>query len=98
MGSSPIALTIQFNILFEFLVIKRLYRPIAVTNVVHPSAFVFTNNRMNDNVIKFKKREPVKPPRQTPMWLKRLLVLIGVIAAFALVYVYFAMTGGGPPA
>jgi hypothetical protein len=82
--------------LFEFLVIDDLRRRIVVAKMVQRLLFAFKGRRMNDNVIKFKKREPVKPPRQTPIWVKRMLVILGVAAAFVLAYVYFAVTGGGP--
>jgi len=47
---------------------------------------------MNDNVIKFQKRKAVKPPRQTPPWLRRLMIISGVVIAIGLIYAYFALT------
>jgi hypothetical protein len=47
--------------------------------------------RMN-NVIKFQKPKPVKPPRQTPPWQKKAiawaLIVMGLVAAWG----YFYMT------
>lgn len=51
---------------------------------------------MSDNVIKFQRPKQPKPPRQTPPWLKRVLTIIIVIAAFAAVYAYFSLTGTPP--
>lgn len=48
---------------------------------------------MDDNVIKFKRPEPVKPPRRTPPWLRRYGVAIVLVLGFAATYAYFAMTG-----
>ena len=48
---------------------------------------------MDDNVIKFKKPEPVKPPRQTPPWLRKYGVAIALVLGFAAAYVYFSLTG-----
>lgn len=48
---------------------------------------------MDDNVIKFKKPEPVKPPRQTPSWVRRYGVAIVLVLGFAAAYVYFSITG-----
>ncbi|WP_337267664.1 hypothetical protein [Oryzifoliimicrobium ureilyticus] len=50
---------------------------------------------MTDNVIKFQRRPQPKPPRQTPPWLKRLLIVLGIIAFFVAAYFYFSLTGGG---
>lgn len=46
---------------------------------------------MSDNVIKFRKPTPVKPPRQIPPRLRRILIIAGVIVAFGLVYTYFSL-------
>lgn len=51
---------------------------------------------MNDNVIKFRRPKQPKPPRQTPPWLKRVVTILVVIAAFAAVYAYFSLTGAPP--
>jgi hypothetical protein len=52
---------------------------------------------MNDNVLKFEKRKPVKPPRRTPPWLRKLLVVGVIVLAFAVAYGYFAITGQPKP-
>ena len=44
---------------------------------------------MDDNVIKFRRPEPVKPPRQTPAWLRKVLIVLLVVAAFAAVWAFF---------
>lgn len=45
-----------------------------------------------NNVIKFQKPKPVKPPRQTPPWQKKAiawaLIVVGLVAAWG----YFYMT------
>jgi hypothetical protein len=51
---------------------------------------------MNDNVIKFRKPEPVKPPRQTPAWLRRVLTALLVIAAFVAIWAYFQFMPQAP--
>ncbi len=48
---------------------------------------------MNDNVIKFRKKEVPKPPRQTPPGVRKALVILGVIAAFLAAFAYFYLTG-----
>ncbi|MEB2844616.1 hypothetical protein GAO09_03165 [Rhizobiales bacterium RZME27] len=48
---------------------------------------------MNDNVIKFRKKEAPKPPRQTPPWMRKALIIGGVIAAFLVAFAYFYITG-----
>ena len=48
---------------------------------------------MSDNVIKFQPRPKPQPPRQTPPWAKRLLVVLAIAAFFIAAYVYFALTG-----
>jgi hypothetical protein len=45
-----------------------------------------------NNVIKFQKPKPVKPPRQTPPWLRRVAIGLVTLAAFTAVWVYFQMT------
>lgn len=52
---------------------------------------------MSDNVIKFQKRKPVKPPRQTPPWLRKLLVIAIVVLVFAAAYGYFSIMGPAKP-
>jgi len=47
---------------------------------------------MSDNVVKFQKRRSVRPPRQTPPWLKKLIITGGVIVSIGLIYAYFALT------
>lgn len=47
---------------------------------------------MNDNVIKFRKRTENKPPKQTPPWLRKVLIACAVIAVIAAVYVYNLLT------
>ncbi|WP_321381816.1 hypothetical protein [Rhizobium sp.] len=42
---------------------------------------------MNDNVIKFRKPVPPKQPRPG---LRKVLIILGVIAAFAVIWAYFA--------
>lgn len=48
---------------------------------------------MSDNVIKFQRPKQPKPPRQTPPWLRRLLIWLAVVVAIAAVYGYFYVTG-----
>jgi hypothetical protein len=56
---------------------------------------------MSDNIIKFRRPDPVKPPREplskriSPA-MKRLLIWLGVALAFVAVYGYFHLTGGSP--
>jgi len=52
---------------------------------------------MSDNVIKFKRPQKPKPPRQTPPWVKKLLVVLGIAAFFVAAYAYFALTGASQP-
>lgn len=52
---------------------------------------------MSDNVIKFQKRKPVKPPRQTPPWLRKLLVIAIVVIVFFIAFGYFYITGPANP-
>lgn len=47
---------------------------------------------MSDNVVKFQKRKSIKPPRQKPPWLRKLMIVAGVIVAIGLIYAYFAVT------
>lgn len=51
-----------------------------------------------NNVIKFQKPKPVKPPRQTPPWLRKALtsgvIILGLVAAWA--YFQFVATGSPP--
>lgn len=46
------------------------------------------------NVIKFNKPKPVKPPRQTSPAVKKALIILGVVAAFAAAWAYFQFVGG----
>lgn len=48
---------------------------------------------MNDNVIKFRKKETPKPPRKTPPWMRKALIIGGAIAAFLIAFTYFYVTG-----
>ncbi|MGF9566442.1 hypothetical protein [Neorhizobium sp. JUb45] len=48
---------------------------------------------MNDNVIKFRKKETPKPPRQTPPWMRKALIIAGAIGAFLAAFAYFYITG-----
>ncbi|OHV80246.1 hypothetical protein LCM4573_24810 [Rhizobium sp. LCM 4573] len=48
---------------------------------------------VSDNIIKFQKPKPPEQSRQVPSWLKRLLVVLAIMAAFAAAYIYFALTG-----
>lgn len=41
---------------------------------------------MSENVVKFRKRKTIKPPRQTPPRLRKLMIIGGVI------YAYFSLT------
>jgi hypothetical protein len=50
---------------------------------------------MSDNIIQFQRPKKPKPPRQVPPWLRRVLVIAAVVAALALVWVYFYLTGSG---
>jgi hypothetical protein len=52
---------------------------------------------MSDNVIKFQRPPKPKPPRQTPPWLKRVLIVLGVAAFFIAAFVYFWLTGQARP-
>lgn len=48
---------------------------------------------MDDNVIKFRKRpEPPKAPWKKPAWFRKLMIIGGIIVAFAAAYAYFALT------
>lgn len=51
------------------------------------------NRAMNDNVIKFRRKETPKPPRQTPPWMRKALVITGLIVTFVLAFLYFYVTG-----
>lgn len=48
---------------------------------------------MSDNVVKFKRPQQPKPPRQTPPWLRKVVTLAAVVAAFAAAYAYFYFIG-----
>jgi len=47
---------------------------------------------MSDNIIKFRKPKPVKTKVPMRPGIRRLLVICGVVVAFALVYIYFALS------
>jgi hypothetical protein len=47
---------------------------------------------MSDNVVKFKPRPKPKTIRQMQSRLKRPLTILGIGAAFALVWLYFFLT------
>ncbi|ANK71689.1 hypothetical protein FA04_02995 [Ensifer adhaerens] len=47
---------------------------------------------MRDNVLKFQPPKITKPPRQTPQWLRRILVVIGVAFGLVAVWAYFYVT------
>jgi hypothetical protein len=52
--------------------------------------------QMNDNIIRFQRPKPPKsprPPRQTPAWLRKLLIVLAIVIAFAAVWGYFSVTG-----
>jgi len=49
---------------------------------------------MSDNIVKFERRPKPKPPRQTPPWLKRLLVAAAIVAFFLAAFAYFSLKGG----
>lgn len=51
---------------------------------------------MSDNVIKFQRPKQPKPPRQTPPWLKRVITILVVIAAFAAIYAYYSLARTPP--
>ena len=46
---------------------------------------------MSENVIKFQKRKTIKPPRQKPPWLRKLMIIGGVIVAVGVIYAYFSL-------
>lgn len=50
---------------------------------------------MSDNIIKFQRPKKPEQPKQTPPGQKRLLTILGIVAFFALAYLYFAFSGGG---
>jgi hypothetical protein len=47
-------------------------------------------DQMSDNVIKFRKP---KPPRASRPWLRKLLIIIVILAVFAVAWVYFQFLG-----
>lgn len=49
---------------------------------------------MSDNVIKFQRPPQPKPPRQTPPWQKRVLVILGIAAFFVAAFLYFSYSNG----
>ncbi|WP_413712101.1 hypothetical protein [Rhizobium sp. Rhizsp82] len=51
---------------------------------------------MNDNVIKFKKPNKPKPPRQINPALRKLIVVLTIVALFAIAWAYFNYFGGQP--
>lgn len=50
---------------------------------------------MSDNVIKFQRPVKPKPPRQTPPWLRKVIVIAVIVLCFAAAYGYFALTNSG---
>lgn len=50
---------------------------------------------MTDNIVQFRKKKPAEPQKPTPTsgGFKKLLVILAVVAAFALAYAYFSLTG-----
>jgi hypothetical protein len=44
---------------------------------------------MNENVIKFRRPEPPKQPRKPNPQLRKLAIIVGVIAFFAAAWAYF---------
>ncbi|TDW33383.1 hypothetical protein EV128_105117 [Rhizobium azibense] len=45
---------------------------------------------MDDNIIKFRKP---RPPRQRDPRLRKILIVLGVLALFAIAWLYFAFVG-----
>lgn len=50
-----------------------------------------------NNVIKFQKPKQVKPPRQTPPWLRKALTSGVIILGFAAAWAYFQFGATGTP-
>ena len=48
---------------------------------------------MNDNVIKFKKPNKPKPPRQINPALRKLIVVLTIVVLFAIAWAYFNYDG-----
>ncbi|OCJ55526.1 hypothetical protein A6U92_02730 [Agrobacterium rubi] len=44
---------------------------------------------MNENVIKFRKPEPPKQPRKPNPQMRKLAIVVGIIAFFAAAWAYF---------
>ncbi len=44
------------------------------------------------NVIKFQRRPKPKPPRRTPVWLCRLLIILGIASVLPVIWTYFYLT------
>lgn len=62
---------------------------------IHPGCSKYAG--MSDNIIKFQRPPKPKPPRQTPPWLKRLLIGLGIAAFFIAAFAYFSLTGQARP-
>ncbi|WP_164901671.1 hypothetical protein [Neorhizobium lilium] len=52
---------------------------------------------MSDNVIKFQRPKPPKQLRHMPLWLRRLLTLLALVAVLAAVWAYFYLSGSEAP-
>ena len=57
---------------------------------------------MSDNIIKFQRPKPVKPPRKSPFknmapGVKRMLLWVAIIAGLVLAFLYFQFAGSPPP-
>lgn len=52
---------------------------------------------MSDNVIKFNRPRKPEPPRQTPPWMKRALVFLGIALFFLAAFTWFSLTNGSAP-
>jgi hypothetical protein len=50
---------------------------------------------MDDNIIKFKPKRPVKEPRKLSRWHRKLLIIAFVCAVFGVIYVKNRLTGQG---
>lgn len=50
---------------------------------------------MDDNVIKFKPKQPAKQPRKLSRWQRKLVIVAFVCAVFGVIYVKNWITGQG---
>jgi hypothetical protein len=48
---------------------------------------------MSDNVIQFRKPAPQKTPKPPRPWLRKLISIAVVIAAFVAAWIYFTLAG-----